>query len=83
MDRLGRIEDKLDKVLEKAGNTDVTLAKQAVVLEEHVRRTEALEAIVMPIKNKVDLATLSIKILIAPVAAALIHAILHYLVKLY
>lgn len=81
--RLDRIEDKIDKVLEKASNTDVTLAKQSVILEEHVRRTEALEAIVMPIKTKVDVATLALKVIAGSGVLGGVHGIMHYFMKLY
>lgn len=83
-DRLNRIEDKLDKVLEKASSTDVTLAKQSVILEEHMRRTEALEAIVIPIKSKVDVVMTIIKLLGASsLGGGAIHGLLHYLLKVY
>lgn len=40
---MDRFETKIDKVLEHAANTDVTLAKQQAALDEHMRRTEANE----------------------------------------
>jgi hypothetical protein len=43
MDIIQRIEEKLDKVGERVSNVDVTLARQAVSLEEHMRRTALLE----------------------------------------
>jgi hypothetical protein len=42
-DTLTRIEEKLDRQSERLNSVDVTLAKQAVSLNEHMRRTELLE----------------------------------------
>jgi archaellum component FlaC len=50
---LTRIENKLDKVQDKIGAIDVTLASQHVSLVEHIRRTELLEKDVAPIKKHV------------------------------
>lgn len=38
-----RTDSKIDKILEKISAIDVTLAKQHVSLEEHMRRTNAIE----------------------------------------
>lgn len=48
-----RLEDKVDKIVEKIGNIDVTLAKQSVILEEHVKRTNLLEARIEPVVKHV------------------------------
>ncbi len=53
MDDYKRLEDKLDKVVDKIGSIDVTLAKQSVILEEHVRRTDILESKITPIEKHV------------------------------
>lgn len=45
--RLGRIEDKIDKLL-------VTTERNTVSLEEHMRRTDALEVIVNTLKRAVS-----------------------------
>lgn len=58
-DRIYKILDKMDQRLD---NVDVTLAKQSVVLEEHVKRTNLLESKIAdleadelkPIKKHVD-----------------------------
>ena len=52
--RLGRIEEKLDKVVEHITSIDVTLAKQHVSLKEHMRRTELLEMDMRPVKAHVN-----------------------------
>ena len=51
--RLARIEDKLDKVVEKIGSIDVTMARNTEQLAEHMRRTELLEEEVKPISTHV------------------------------
>jgi hypothetical protein len=51
--RLGRIEEKVDKIHDAIKSIDVTLAGQHVSLAEHIRRTELLETEVRPIKEHV------------------------------
>lgn len=46
-----RIEEKLDKIVEKISDIDITLAKQSVILDEHVKRTNMLEAKIQPIEK--------------------------------
>jgi hypothetical protein len=46
IDRLDRIETKLDVVQMHASSIDVTLASQAGDLKYHIRRTDLLEALV-------------------------------------
>ncbi len=43
MDPIERFENKLDRMLEKQTGMEVTLVKQHVSLEEHMRRSAALE----------------------------------------
>lgn len=50
-ERLGRIENKLDKVVDRISSIDTTLASQHEILATHIRRTEALEAIVEPMQR--------------------------------
>ena len=48
-----RLEDKIDKIGERMGNIDVTLAKQSIILEEHVKRTNLLEGKLAPVEKHV------------------------------
>lgn len=48
-----RLEDKLDKVVDNINSINVTLGKQSVILEEHVKRTNLLEAKIEPIEKHV------------------------------
>lgn len=41
--QLTRIDEKLDKIVDRLGSIDSTLAVQAASLTEHMRRTNALE----------------------------------------
>lgn len=52
---LDRLEEKIDRVIEKTSSIDVTLAKQSVILDEHVRRTNLLEKKLEPIEKHVIL----------------------------
>lgn len=52
--KLDKIEDKLDAVIQRINSIDVTLAAQHESLKDHIRRTELLEEEVKPIKAHVD-----------------------------
>lgn len=54
--RLGRIEVKLDDMADHIGEINVTLGSQRVSLEEHIRRTQLLEDMVLPIHKRVYMA---------------------------
>jgi hypothetical protein len=45
--------DKIDKIHESIKNIEITLAKQHISLEEHMRRTELLEEHIKPIQKHV------------------------------
>lgn len=70
--RIGRIEKKLDKVLEHASSIDNTLAKQQASLNEHIRRTEVNEKAIEHIQKK----NMEYAIMIIGGLAALIGAVL-------
>lgn len=55
MENNNRIEEKLDKVVDSISDINVTLAKQSVILDEHVKRTNLLEAKVEPIQRHVTM----------------------------
>lgn len=48
-----RVLDKLDKIDDKLGAIDVTLAGQHVTLYEHMKRTALLERELVPIKKHI------------------------------
>lgn len=45
------MDDKLDKIEQHLSNIDVTLAKQSVILDIHVKRTNQLEDRVIPVEK--------------------------------
>lgn len=53
-EKIDKVIDKLDKMDERLDRIDVTTAKQGVVLEEHVKRTNALEAKIDVHETKVE-----------------------------
>lgn len=55
------LEDKIDSISEKITNIDVTLAKQSVVLEEHIRRTNLLEEKLAPVEKHVHMVNGALK----------------------
>ena len=72
-----RLETKLDKVSDEIGNINITLAKQHITLEEHVRRTEILEDEIRPIKKHVAMVNGVLKLmgLLAPIIGAIAGAL--------
>jgi hypothetical protein len=54
MSDLKRIEDKIDRLDEKLASVNVTLSSQHVVLSDHIRRTELLEAAIEPMKERIN-----------------------------
>ena len=49
---LEKLDEKLDKVEERLGSIDVTLAKNTQSLDEHIRRTELAEEAIGLIKEE-------------------------------
>jgi len=47
------VDTKLDKIVETLGQQAITLERLTVTVEDHVRRTNILEADVAPIKKHV------------------------------
>jgi hypothetical protein len=84
-DRVIRIEEKLDRVVDHLGSIDTTLAAQHVSLKEHIRRSDLLEAQLEPIKVHVNMVSGVLKFigLLAAAGAGLegIIAALKYLGK--
>jgi hypothetical protein len=52
--RLERIENKVDTISEKVSDINSTLAAQHVSLEHHIKRTDLLEAQVIPLRGHAD-----------------------------
>lgn len=51
-----RIEDKIDKISDDISDVKVTLVRNTISLEEHVKRTNMLEAKVDPIEKDIYMA---------------------------
>ena len=71
-----RFFNKIEKIDERLSNIDVSLVRQTVSLEEHVRRTNLLENEIRPIKRHVLMVEASLKVvgllsIILGIAAAL------------
>jgi len=54
-DKLERIENKLDKVVDQIGEINATTAKQQVSLDYHIKRTDLLEEKLKPVEDHVAL----------------------------
>lgn len=54
-DRDDRLEAKIDKVVDEITAIQITLAKQHVSLDDHIRRTSILENELKPIKKHVTM----------------------------
>lgn len=62
-DRLERIENKLDKVVDEIGEIKETTAKQQVSLDYHIKRTDLLEKKLEPVEEHVHLVSSMFKIM--------------------
>jgi len=75
------MSDRIDKIFDKLGSIDVTLAEQHVTLKEHIRRTEILENQIEPIKKHVNMVNGALKLIgLLGVVAAIIESI-HLVIK--
>jgi archaellum component FlaC len=85
MDGLSRIEDKVDKIADRVGSIDITLAAQHEVLKDHVRRTEILELEIKPLKAHMNMIQGALKLIgLAATIAGVVEAVvilLEYLRK--
>lgn len=73
---LKRLENKVDMTNEHLASIDITLAKQSIILEEHTKRSTALEAQVEPLKNHVERVNGALKFIkVLGILAALAEAI--------
>ncbi len=78
-DQLDKIENKIDILSAHLSNIDVTLAAQHVSLDDHIRRTELIEADLAPIKSHVSQVQGAIRLI---GFVAIVLGILHYLGRL-
>ena len=62
-DKLERIENKLDRVVDQIGEINETTAKQQVSLEYHIKRTDLLEKKLEPVEEHVNLVSSLFKII--------------------
>lgn len=60
--RLERIEAKLDDLVERQGEMNVTLEKQHQSLRDHMRRTQLLENEIKPVKKHVAMVEGALKL---------------------
>lgn len=72
-----RVEAKLDTIVSDVNSMKITLASQHVVLDEHVRRTNLLEADLKPIKKHVYMVEGALKFIgLLGILAGIMEAIL-------
>ena len=62
-DQITRLENKIDIIADKIASIDTTLAKQSIILDEHVRRTNLLEWKVDPIEKHVHMIQGALKLI--------------------
>lgn len=61
-DRINRIEDKVDKIIEKMAETNVILASQHESLVIHMKRSDLLEKKIEPVEKHVAMMQGAIKL---------------------
>jgi len=70
------MDEKLDKIVDKLGAIDSTLAAQHVTLQEHTRRSTLLEEDMKPIKKHVNMVEGAIKFIgLVGIIATIVEAI--------
>lgn len=74
-----RIESKIDKIADHISSIDVTLAKQQVILDEHVKRTNLLEKKLEPVERHVTVINGLMKLI---AALGTIIGLIHGMLKL-
>ena len=62
-ERLERMESKIDSISARMNGIDRTLVRQAMSLEEHMRRTDILEKKLVPVEKHVTMVDRVIKFL--------------------
>lgn len=68
-EQLNKIESKLDKMDDKLNVIDVMVARQQVILEEHVKRTNMLEDVVKTVNEQYAFMKVLLKVIAACAAA--------------
>lgn len=76
-----QVIEKLDKLDERLDNVDKTLIRNTASLEEHIRRTEILEAEMEPVKTHVAQVSGIVKFIILLSSAAGIIQAIYLLMK--
>lgn len=72
MDQNDRILSLLEKIDARLDNIDITMLKNTISLEEHIKRTNLLEEEFKPIKKDHALLKASVKILSTAAGAAVV-----------
>lgn len=85
--QLNRIEGKLEKIADRLGSIDVTLAKQEESLSFHIKRTNQLESVVSSVVKHIQMINGIIKFIAAVFATTAFIAgvvkIIEYLSKFF
>jgi hypothetical protein len=58
-----RLDTYLERIAERLTSMDITLAKQSVLLDEHIKRTNLLEEQIRPIQKHVAMVNGALKAL--------------------
>lgn len=76
-----RLEEKIDKISDKISSIDVTLAKNTVSLEEHIKRTNILEQKLGPVEKHVNMVDGALKLIAVAAMVATIAESIHLIFK--
>lgn len=74
-DKLLRIENKIDKISDHISSIDITISKQHVSLQDHIRRTELLEEKLQPVERHVNMVNGAVKLILVISAIAGIYLV--------
>ncbi len=73
------IDAKLDTVIEATTEIKITLGKQQVILDEHIRRTELLEKEIKPLQKQHTILNFVAKVLSLIIGSGIFIAIMEKL----
>jgi hypothetical protein len=74
---MDRYEEKLDKITEQISEINITLARNTVSLEEHIKRTNILENKLEPVEKHVVMVNGVIKFLLGLAALSALFKLLN------
>lgn len=81
MSTIKDVDKKLDTVLDRMGKMDTTMVRQQVILDEHVKRSNAIEETIKPLQKHVNMMDGAFKFISLMAVIATIVEAIHLIFK--